>query len=425
MHCHLRSFRLNRKGVVALWVAVAAPALLASVGAGVQVGQYAVARGDLQVASDAAAYAGARALGASGNAQTAANVAANVAEVNGVAGSASRSWVPASKTLTDNRIQVTIGPGVTSSANTAVTVTVSRSINGAFALLLGGAATQTITASSTADSVPGATGGQPCLLALGTSADALSMSGTTDVTGRNCNMRSNGGLQMSGSGTINVPAVYTGGVISTSGTVRITGDQNQNAGTITDPFLSYAPLQAALAGLRPGSGTAFRLTGSSGGTISPGTYSSITVSGSQTLTMNPGLYVVNGDISFSSSGQLVGSGVTIISSGSINFSGSSSASLSAPDSQTTSGGVPGVLYASTSTSANSVTGSTGMPVSGLIYTPNASMTFTGSSAVNGCTEVVALKIRMTGSSSTEANCAVYGLPQYGSVAGSAAARLVR
>jgi Flp pilus assembly protein TadG len=425
MQLFIRAWRANRKGVVALWVAVSAPVMMASVGLGIEAGQLAVTRSELQVAADAASVAGALALGNSGSTETGANVAADVAEVNGVSGAASRTWDADSKTLSDGNVTVTIGIGVTSSAYTAVRVTASRSINGAFAMLVGGTATQTVSATSTADSVPGATGGQPCLLALGTTSNAISMTGSTQVTGHNCTIRSNGGITMTGSGIIDVPAIYAGGAITKTGSFSIAGDQNPNSGTITDPFPNYAPLQAALASLSPGSGTAYRLTGSSGGTISPGTYSSISVTGSQTLTMSPGLYVVNGDISFTGSGRLVGSGVTIISSGSINISGSSSVQLSAPGAGATGGGVPGVLYASTTTRSNAVTGSTGMPVSGLIYTPHAAMTFTGSSAVNGCTELVAWTITMTGSSSTEANCASYGLPSYGSVPGNASARLVR
>jgi Flp pilus assembly protein TadG len=425
MQRFIRALRAHRKGVVALWVAVSAPVLMASVGLGIQAAQMAVTRAELQVATDAAAVAGALALGSSGSVEVGANAAADVAEVNGVAGTASRVWDTGNKILSDGNVTVTIGIGVTSSTYTAVTVTASRSINGAFAMLVGGSATATISATSTADSMPGNTGGQPCLLALGTTSSAITMSGSTQVTGHNCTIRSNGGITMSGSGTIDVPAIYAGGAITRTGSFNISGDQNPNSGTITDPFPNYAPLQSALATLSPGSGGRFQLSGSNGGTISPGTYSSINVSGSGNLTMSPGLYVINGDISFSGSGKLIGSGVTIISSGSIQISGSSSVELSAPDASATSGGVPGVLYASTTTRANAVSGSTGMPVSGLIYTPHAALTFTGSSAINGCTELVAWTITMTGSSSTEANCATYGLPSYGSVPGSSSARLVR
>lgn len=425
MQCFIRALRAHRKGVVALWVAVSAPVLMASVGLGIQAAQMAVTRSELQVAADTAAVAGALAYGASANDETAANAAANVAELNGVAGAATRSWNAGTRTLSDGSITVTLGAGVASTANTSVAVTVTRSIQGAFAMLVGGSPTQIIGATATADAMPGATGGQPCMLALDTDSDAINMTGSTLVTGRNCAMRSNGGVRMTGSGDINVQAIYTGGTISTTGSVSITGAQNENAGTITDPFLSYAPLQTALASLSPGSGSSVSKTGVTTVTLNPGTYKSMSFTGSGTVTLNPGLYVVNGDITATGSTIISGNGVTIISSGKMSLTGSSSVQLAAPDASALAGGVPGVLYASTSTRDSTVTGSTGMPVTGLIYTPNAHLTFTGSSAVNGCTELVAGTITMTGSSAVESNCVSYGLPGYGSVAGTAGAKLVR
>jgi hypothetical protein len=399
--------------------------MMAAIGLGVQASEYAVARTKLQIASDAAAYAGATALGETSNAQTAANVAANIAELNGVSGSANRVWSSSGDTLTDSRVTVTVGPGVLSAADTAVTVTATRSLNGAFAMLLGGAATQTITATSTADSAPGATGGQPCFLALAASGTGIGMSGAMNVGGTNCTMRSNANVSISGAASINVSGLYAGGTISTSGAISITGTQYQHAGTIADPYLTYAPLQAALATLSAGAGTAYHLSGANTATINPGTYSSISVSGATHLTLNPGLYVVNGNISFSGASSVTGAGVTIISSGTLSFSGAQTVNLSAPDSGTLGSGVPGVLFASTSTASSSVSGASSLPVTGLIYTPNASLTFSGASGVNGCTEVVALRITVSGATSAEANCSPYGLPQFGSMAGSAIARLVR
>jgi hypothetical protein len=424
MQSLVRTLRENRKAVVALWVAVSAPALMASIGLGVQAAQYAVTRSELQVTADAAAVAGALAYGTSSDDQAAANAAANVAEVNGVAGAAARTWTASTGTLADGSITVTIGAGVASAADTSVTVVVSRSIDGAFAILVGGSATQTITATSTADAMPGATGGQPCMLALDTTGSAISMSGAMNVRGTNCTMRSNADVNISGAANINVSGIYAGGSIETSGAIQITGSQNENAGIIADPLLSYAPLQTALASLSGSAGTKYTLSGANTATISPGTYSSIQVSGATHLTLNPGLYVVNGDIQFSGASSVTGVGVTIISSGSINFSGAQQVSLSAPLATATSG-VPGVLYASMSSKDSGVSGASSLPLTGLIYTPNAELTFSGASGVNGCTEVVALRLKVSGASGLEANCTAYGLPQYGSVAGSAGARLVR
>lgn len=421
----IRRWRANRKGVVALWVAVSAPIMLGCIGLGVQAGQMAVTRAELQVAADAAAVGGALAFGMSANAQTAANRAADLAEVNGISGVATRSWNSATKTLSDGSISVVVGPGVTSSSNTSVAVTVSRSINGAFAMLVGGNAAATISATATADTTPGASGGQPCLVALDTSSNAMSMSGAMNVSGHNCTMRSNGGVTISGAANINMTGIYAGGSINTSGAISITGPQNENAGTIPDPMLTYAPLQTAFASLSPGTGTNYQLSGANVATINPGTYSSISVSGATRLTLNPGLYIVNGNVTFSGASSVTGVGVTIISSGRISFSGAQQVSLSAPDANATAGGVPGVLYASTSTSASTMSGASSLPVTGLIYTPNAQLTFSGASAVNGCTEVIALKLKISGASSLEANCQDYGLPSYSSVAGTASAKLVR
>ena len=75
-----------------MMVAVAMPALAVVAGIGLEVSQWALANSQLQRAADAAAMAGANYYAASGTAQKAAGVAADIAELNGGAGAITRTW---------------------------------------------------------------------------------------------------------------------------------------------------------------------------------------------------------------------------------------------------------------------------------------------------------------------------------------------
>jgi hypothetical protein len=146
------------------------------------------------------------------------------------------------------------------------------------------------------------------------------------------------------------------------------------------------------------------------------------------MTLNPGLYSVNGNISFTGSSTVSGSGVSILmgtgSGGSAHqftTSGSTILGLTAATTSAVTGcstncAIPGVLFASQSTAGSSFTGTSGIPFSGLVYYPNGSLSFTGSSAdgSTGCAEVIASSVRLTGSANLSSGCSAYGTLAFGS-----------
>jgi hypothetical protein len=325
--------------------------------------------------------------------------------------------------------------GVKSASDTAVKVTVKKTINASFSTIFSRTGTnETIVAIATAEIVSVATGPQPCLFAIEgdgdgvTTGNDLTLTGSANFTSSDCSVLSDAGIKLTGSSTINAEGTYAAGTISTSGSATITGGTYQNSSQISDPYATFAPLQTEFAALSPGQGSAINVTGSGATTLNPGTYSSLSVTGSGTVTINPGLYIINGDVNLGGSATITGNGITIISSGTLSDTGSSSVTISAPRTGSTHGGIPGVLFASRSTSDSSFTGSTSLPFAGLIYYPNGTMAFSGGSTPGstGCSEVVAGTIKLTGSSNLSVTgCASYGTQSFGSLPSTTSVALVQ
>jgi hypothetical protein len=110
--------------------------------------------------------------------------------------------------------------------------------------------------------------------------------------------------------------------------------------------------------------------------------------------------------------------VTIVSAGSINMNGGASLSLTAPGTTPAAGAVPAVVYASTSNVSGTFGGNSSAATTGVIYYPNGNLTFhgtTGSSGANGCLEVIASVVTLTGNSNMASNCAGMGAASFGSL----------
>ncbi len=82
---------------------MAVPLFLIAGGIGLYVSQGMVARQGVQLAADLGAQAGAISYGRDVNDQQAATAAANVADMNGAAASATRTWDAGSRTLSAGR----------------------------------------------------------------------------------------------------------------------------------------------------------------------------------------------------------------------------------------------------------------------------------------------------------------------------------
>ena len=153
------------------------------------------------------------------------------------------------------------------------------------------------------------------------------------------------------------------------------------------------------------------VSGSSTLNMGPGTLSSLTVSDSSTVNISPGLYLVNGAVNISGSSTIsAAGGVTIIASGTVTISGSSTSTIVSPGTSPVGGAIPGIVIAGTSSSGTSISGSSGMTVTGVVYFPNSALGFSGSSGnpSSPCLELIANTVILSGSSSLGGNCSSHG-----------------
>ncbi|GAC1356441.1 MAG: pilus assembly protein TadG-related protein [Herpetosiphon sp.] len=406
----------DRRGSVALMVGIMAPVLLTVMALAIEVTSWSVGTLELQRIADASAWAGALQYVATQNAHSAAGAAADVAEINGIVNATSRTWNSSTLTINDNMVTAQIVSGIRDPQGVAVKVSVKRSVPKTLSLIAS-TTTTTVTLSATATAEVGSTGPQPCILGLGNGVDGittgndLTVSGNASLVANGCSVRADDGISENGSATINASGVYAGGTISGSG---ICCDLHANAGQIPDPYATNAPVQNALNSLSSGAGTAISVKPNASQSIGPGTYSGWNVSG--TLTLSPGLYVVNGDITAGAQAKISGSGVTIVTSGTVSSTGGSTLALSAPSTSPTAGGLPGILLAGRANTTMAFLGNSTAPVTGVLYFPNANLKFAGtsSSGSSGCTEVIAATVTLVGTSNLGANCSQYGALSFGS-----------
>ena len=402
-----KALRKDRIGGIALATGIASPILIMTAGMGVEVSRWTVVKQELQRAADQAAIAGAIQFNASLVAQTAANAAASVAELNGATGGTSRSWNTTTLTLTDNQITVVVGPGLRNTSNTGIAVTVYRTVPLVLTRLLGADLSLTVSASAWSE----LSRAQPCVLALGTNGAGVSTQGNPSISLTGCSVRSNSTITTGGNASISAPSLWARGTISAYG---ITGTVHPNSGTVPDPYASDAPVVTALSNLRPGSGGSFSNQPNRTNSLSTGTYSSWDIMGR--LNLGAGIYYVNGDINLGSQATLSGTGVTIITSGALNMSGGSTINLSAATTANDIyGAIPGIVFAGNSSSASSFGGNTGSTIAGVIYYPKGNMSFQGTPQFgsSGCLEVIAYAVTLQGNSTMASNCGAYGASTFG------------
>ena len=407
----------GKRGSVALMTGLMAPVLCMSVAFGIEITSWSVSRLEMQSIADISAWAGALQYAQSNNAQAATGAATDLAEINGVAGASARAWNPTTLTTTSNLITAQLVSGIRNANGKAVKVTVKRNIAKTMSRIFP-SAQSAVTISAMAIAEIAWTGPQPCITALGQGVDGIttgtdvSVGGNASLVATGCSLRSNDGISESGNGTINTSGVYAGGAISGS---SICCDLHANAGQIPDPYANNTPVQTALNALSPGTGTAISVQPKTSQSIPPGTYSGWDVNG--TLNLSPGIYYVNGNISSGAKSVISGTGVTIITSGTLNTTGGSTLALTAPTTSPSGNAIPGVLIAGRSASTMAFLGNSTSPVTGVLYFPNASMKFAGTSGSgsNGCTQIIASTVILVGTSNLAANCSAYTGDGFGSL----------
>lgn len=478
----------DRRAGVALLAALAAPALLMSVAMGVEVAHWSVVQLDTQRVADMAAVAGGEAWVAYASESSlkpvspcqtpsraclAAVAAANVAEVNGAIGTASRSWNSGTGVLSDNAITVTVtasGAGVHNSSDPTVQVAVTETVPVGFAQLFDAASTEALgaTAKSEIESTQGWAGPQPCLAALKTAAQGgggITYAGWTTVSATGCSVRSNANINETGSGNWNTEGIYAAGSISIPNWVSDTDNSGKtltpvpNAGTIPDPYATNTAVQTALTqagqvtgssiacsnqhcGLPSSPGSTFngsycagQGTSSVTCTLNPGNYGSFQATGGGPYTFNlqPGMYYFNGNINLTNYTTTNGSGVTIVTSGTFTGANTFNFTITAPTTAqaANTGGIAGLALAGNTSGSITVSGNPQVQIGGVMYFPNASFSGAGSTSATGtssqsCFEMIAGTITLGGYSGYAGNCPSMGATSFGSTyASSSFAALVQ
>ncbi len=312
--------------------------------------------------------------------------------------------------------------GVTLSSVTvpAFAVTVQRTLQTGLIRFVGAAATSTIAARATAGLV--GTVSPYCIYALDPSAqNAFTVTNGSTLTLSGCavavDSTNNDALTVSGGSSLNASAiavagggVVTGGSVVTAPATSVSGISVGGGSTMTpvatiggappgaDPLASVpAPAVGAcnFNNYSPGYGT---------WTLNPGVYcGGITISNGATATFNPGVYIINGGALTLVGGTTdTGSGVmfyltgTNASYGSVTISNGANVTFSAP----TSGTYMGVVFfqdrSITSSSNATFAGGVNMKVTGSLYFPTTSVSYSNGASTNAYVAIVADQVWFTG-----------------------------
>jgi len=408
--------RKNQSGQALVFTAAAAVVLMAFAGLAVDMGMIRYQKRLQQTAADAAALAGASNLtfpGVQAGAQAASATNGFTDNTSGGACGDSTNTSVGSVTVTicnhpqDVTINGTLVPGgphtadiTTSSGAVAPAADYVEAIvsvvQPTYFMKIFGITSQTVIARAVATNYSGAINGSNagCLYTLAkpstTGLNGVNVQGSASLLAPNCGILDNGNYDPTG----NSPnLIVQAGSFSVSGTD--TGSKKLPTCTVTpDSCPTYAAPATSdpLATLQPPctspctGGTALSLN--STGTIpcatSPCYYSSISLSGNGTVTFAPGTYVIDGagGISCTGTPNISGTGVTFYftNGATWNCTGDDHIVLTAP----TSGTYSDILFYQDplDTTNLSLGGNTGSTYSGIIYVPNAEVTFYGNAKGN-------------------------------------------
>lgn len=240
-----------------------------------------------------------------------------------------------------------------------------------------------------------------CVYVLNTAAQqALSLGGTSNLTS-NCavyvNSSASNALHMNGSASISANVRVVGST-SIGGNNSVTPAPTTGVSPTSDPLSSFS---FPTYGSCDHTGT-FNVSG--GGPVSPGVYcGGISVTSSAAVTFSGGnYYLVGGGISISGSGNITANNVTFFNTGNstypasaISITGSGTLNFNAP----ITGSYRGILFFQDKNHSysgdNKITGSSSSTISGTIYFPNTSVTYSGTST-GEYTSIIADTLTFTG-----------------------------
>jgi hypothetical protein len=430
---------IDRRGATAVVFALAGTMVIGFVGLGTEGGTWYLTRRDAQNAADAAAYAGAVRLASTQADLGIALASARTQAVAAATDTATRNgFTTGSRSTIVTPVTPPVAPSSFAGNITAVQVTVQRTrprlLSGLFL-----ASDPVILAKGVASLL---SQGPACMLAL---SGGLSAGGSASVNAGSCILASNDtasdGIKIFGSATVAAGSLTSAGGCSGCTSASLTTPYTAYAPPTTNPF---AYLDTKVLPVFSSS-TCYNVSGldnSNGSisanplTLSPQANKAIcafhVTSNSQVVHFTPGTYYFY-DTNFTIDGGTVdcptctgGNGVTLVFTGSPFskiggpvISANATVTLTAPS--LGFGGRPaapdpaydGILFfrdpRATSNSGNaqvSINGGANTALTGAMYFPNSSISYSGNSATSQCSVVVAGAISLTGNTGVNvSNCA--------------------
>jgi Flp pilus assembly protein TadG len=412
-------FWRDRRGVVAIAVAVLLPVLIGFVGLGVEVGLWFAIQRQNQSAADAAAISAALEYAAQiqSNVATNPSAAATAAAGYNLFNNANCSTSGTTNCTLSPCYGFTVGSSCTTSNPNgtlpdAVQVVLTQPLSTTFANLvtaIWGPNLDTVNVTTTAIAAfPVA--GRVCYLALDArAANAFLVDSGGTLPNRNCWAASN-----SSSGS----ALYCNGCTIAGPTNVVGGDAVSNSGQLKgSPNRSYAsPIADPYAGIAVGPMPSCHMPDVvvHGGAITPKDRycQGIQVDGTDgwTLTMSPGVYYVDKQFGIQNGATLSADGVTIIINGQIYVGPSAMLTIIAPTAGT-AGPFPGIA----------IFGPSALPViqdfagishiQGAIYFPSQTIQFDSTSQLDPslCTQIIGAQIHIKNNAGVSANCSGTGV----------------
>lgn len=385
----------DRRGAMAMVVALSMPVLIGGVGMTSDVIQWSYMKRAMQRQADSGALAGAFALAQ--RREVADTVTADLARNSNF-------------TLTEApQIENAPAAGPYAGNLRAVRVVLSTNVRLPFvgyimqrAILIPAEATAAVVAK-----------GQFCVLALETgNVTGITMNGNTTLN-LGCGLMSNAppsdSVTAGGSSVVNASPVAAVGGVPPSG--------NYATGTQLIPYSvpQFDPFSALPDPVVSGASNNGRVNSNQKKTLSPGNYSGMSLNGD--VTLNPGVYYVDGgSFSVGSQAKVSGSGVTIIltsrtaasdpgSIASVGMNGGATLNLTAP----ASGTYAGVLFyqdrRALDTDTNKFNGNSASKFEGAIYIPNQQVWWNGTTGMDiKCLQLVARRLDFTGNSTISNVC---------------------
>lgn len=418
------ALRKDQAGVIIVIFALMLPIIVGFVGLGVETGLWFSSRREVQGAADAAAIAAAYEIRDGSDDSTILTSATTEATRNGYD-------FANGDTLTIN-VPTT---GSYTGDTAAREVNLTKQIELLFSAVL---ISEDVTVNGRAVARV-MSGGDACVLALDTSGSALSVSGSADITFENCVTASNStdadAIASTGSGNLTTDCYYAVGGVSDTSQMTLDDDcsPRTNASALEDPYEDLTdPGGTCAAGYESGythNVTTSISIGHAAG--SPDYVNPFVICGDLwlkkgTVTLNPGLYVIDGgDLKSNAQGNLVGTGVTIVLRNNAqinNFNGSSTVTLSAPDTDDSAGDWEGILFyqdrdtsdACTGNNCNTLNGNSSTSFTGVVYFPNQEINVNGGNEGSStCLQIVALRVGFSGNGSLNASndpCDSSGVP---------------